>query len=342
MAKSELCDFKCHDCHVGVRGGGIHQQVLKSLCLLGRKHGLYAKDEWVPPSFSGGVQPEKDEYAPFIDMVWFIDLVDVLGEDKFGRLYSVVSAWTDGKISRDVLRFIPYVAFEVEVGDATSKTVYSDFHNLVAARAAIKIEVIREIGDMNLERAERIRESAVRFCGDTDMFVLTHTMLEDILEMKEHFPASCLLTKRKVHEVRQMQKKLVHLGTEFNLRGEVEFTPPECIGVYAPRLDAAWLINVPGAAADLMATISKRYSLKVARDLCHLTLFGFEYEKETGHKHMAGGVANLSRHSFIGFLIAPSRKASVAKRIVNKYSLAFGFNNVFVVSEDSILGGGLR
>ncbi|MCS7114256.1 MAG: hypothetical protein N0A00_02455 [Candidatus Bathyarchaeota archaeon] len=305
---------------------------------MGRKHGLYAKDEWTPPSFSGGVQPERDEYAPSIDMVWFIDLVEVLGEDKFNMLHSVVSAWTDGKITEGTLRFIPHVAFEVEVSDTTSKTVYSDFHNLVATKAAVKIEVIREIGDMNLERAKRIRESAVRFCGDADMFVLTPPMLEDILKIEKRFPASCLLTEQKTHGVRQVQKKLVSLGTELNLRGEVEFTPPECREVYSPRLDAAWLVSVPKAAADLMATISKRYSLKIARDLCHFTLFGFEYEKETGHKHIAGGVANLSRHSYIGFLITSSEKTPIAKRIVNKYSLAFGFNNVFVVSEDSILG----
>ncbi|MEM0007880.1 MAG: hypothetical protein QXP36_03225 [Conexivisphaerales archaeon] len=338
MAKPALCDFKCHDCHVGERGGGIHQQVLKSLCLLGRKHGLYAKDEWVSPSFSGGVQPEKDEYSPSIDMVWFIDLVDAVGEDKFSRLHSVVSMWTDEKIPRDVLRFLPYVAFEVEVSDVTSKTVYSDFHNLAATRAAIKIEVIREVGDMNLKRAERIRESAIRFCGDTDMFVLTIPMLEDILKMEERFPASCLLTERETRKIKPIQKKLVSLGTGLNLKGEAEFTPPECRGVYIPRLDAAWLVSVPKAAAALLATISKRYSLRIARDLCHLTLFGFEYEKETGHKHIAGGVANLSRHSFIGFLVAPSEKAFVAKRIVNKYSLAFGYNNIFVVSEDAVLG----
>lgn len=339
MAKHALCNFMCHSCSVGARGGEIHQQILKSICLLGRKHGLYTEDEWMPPSFSGGVRPEEDEYAPSIDIVWFIDLVDAFGEDKFDRLYSVVSEWTGGKILKDTLRFVPYVAFEVEVSDPTSKTVYSDFHNMVATRAAIKIAVIREVGDMNLKRAKRIRKSAVQSCGDEDMFVLTLHMLKNILKMEERFSASCLLTERKVHRLRPVQKKLVSLAAKLNLKGEVEFTPPECMRMYTPRLDAAWLVGVPKSAADLMATISKRYSLKITRDLCHLTLFGFEYEKKTGHKHIAGGVANLSRHSYIGFLITPSEKTSTARRIVNKYSLAFGFNNVFVVDEDVILEG---
>jgi len=339
MAEHALCDFMCHSCSVGASGGETHQRILKSICFLGRKHGLYTKDEWRPPSFSGGIQPEEDEYTPSIDIVWFIDLVDALGKDKFDRLYSVVSEWTDGKIPKDTLRCVPYVAFEVEVSDPTSKTVYSDFHNMVATRAAIKIEVIQEVSDMNLKRAERIRNSAVWLCGDEDMFVLTPYMLEDILKAEERFSASCLLTERKAHRLGPVQKKLVSLGEKLNLKAEVEFTPPERMRVYTPRLDVAWLLGVPKSAADLMATISKKYSLKITRDLCHLTLFGFEYEKKTGHKHMAGGVANLSRHSYIGFLITPSEKTSIARRIVNKYSLAFGFNNVFVVDEDVILEG---
>ncbi|MCX8191484.1 MAG: hypothetical protein N3F06_01595 [Nitrososphaerales archaeon] len=76
--------------------------------------------------------------------------------------------------------------------------------------------------------------------------------------------------------------------------------------------------------------------LKITKDLCHITLFGFEYEKETALKHIAGSVANLSRHSYIGFLITPRDKVDVARRIVNRYSRIFGFNNVFVVSEESL------
>jgi len=337
MVGHSLCGFICQSCPVGSRGGIAHQKVLKLICLLGRKNGLYTMDEWVPPSFSGGVQPERDEYTPYIDIVWFIDLVNVLGEEGFSRLHSIVFAWTDGKISQDALRFIPYAAFEVEVSDTTSKTVYSDFHNLAATRAAIKFEVIEEIGDMNLERAKRIRESAIRFCGDADMFVLTPNMLEDLLNVESYSSLPCLLTKREAHSLRHVQRKLFSLGAELNLKGMVEFTPPECVGFYTPRLDAAWLVNVPKAAADLISTIAKKYSLRVARDLCHLTLFGFEYEKETGQKHIAGGVANLSRHSYIGFLITSKEKISTARRIINKYSLAFGFNNVFVIDEDTIL-----
>ncbi|MGB9693402.1 MAG: hypothetical protein ACPLYF_01010 [Fervidobacterium sp.] len=296
-------------------------------------------DEWAPSSFSGGVKPEKDEYTPLIDLVWFVDLARILGENAFSRLYSVVSSWTDGQISRDILQFIPYAAFEVEVSDPTSKTIYSDLHNLAATRSPIKVEVIREVGDMNLERANRIRESAVRLCGVTDTLILMPQTFDDLLMMQSYLSTACLIRRRKVRKVNHLQNQLSSLATELNLKGEVEFTPPECLslgGVYTPRLDVAWLTTVPKAASEVMAIIFEKSQFKATKDLCHLTLFGFEYEKATGHKHIAGGVANLSRHSYIGFLVTPSDKVASAKRIVNKYSLAFGFNNVFVLNEECI------
>lgn len=342
MVEPSSCGFECSACRVGSRGGELHQKVLKTICVLGRKSGLYTVDEWAPPSFSGGVQPEKDEYTPLIDLVWFVDLAKLIGEHAFSKLYSLVSSWTDEQISQDILRFIPYAAFEVEVSDPTSKTIYSDLHNLAATRSPIKIEVIREVGDMNLKRANRIRKSAVRFCGVTDILILTPQTFDDLLRMQSYPPTTCSLRRRKIRKVNHLQKQLISLAAKLNLDGEVEFTPPECLsleGIYTPRLDAAWLIKVPEVASDLMATIFEKYSFKAARDLCHLTLFGFEYEKATGHKHVAGGVANLSRHSYLGFLLTPSEKVASAKRIVNKYSLAFGFNNVFVLDEDSIQRG---
>ncbi len=339
MAKPASCNFDCNYCNIGSRGGKFHQEVLKKICFLGRKSGLYTVGEWAPPAYSGGVQPEEDEYTPFIDLVWFIDLFEIIGESSFNKLCSIVSSWTDGKIPPDSLRFIPYAAFEVEVSDPTSKTIYSDFHNLAATRSALKFEVIREIGDMNLNRAERIKESAIKFCGATDMFILTPQMLQDILETRSYVPTRCSLSERKTSKLDDIQKKLMSLATELNLNGKVEFTPPECLGlkdVYTPRLDAAWLIPVPKLASDLISTIGKKYSLKIVRDLCHLTLFGFEYEKETSQKHIAGGVANLSRHSHIGFLVTSSEKTATARRIVSKYSIAFGFSNVFVLNKDMI------
>ncbi|MEM2507310.1 MAG: hypothetical protein QXK93_07500 [Candidatus Bathyarchaeia archaeon] len=339
MSKPIPCNFDCSNCHIGSRGGKFHQEVLKKICFLGRKSGLHTASEWAPPAYSGGVQPEEDEYTPLIDLVWFIDLFEIMGESSFYKLCSIVSSWTNGKITPDNLRFIPYAAFEVEVSDPTSKTIYSDLHNLAATRSALKFEVIREIGDMNLNRAERIKESAMRFCGATDMFVLTTQMLEEIFETQSYVLTRCSLSERKTSKLDDIQKKLMTLAAELNLNGKVEFTPPECLGlrnVYVPRLDAALLIPVPKLASDLISTIGKKYSLKMVRDLCHLTLFGFEYEKETSQKHIAGGVANLSRHSHIGFLVTPSEKTATAKRIVNKYSIAFGFNNVFVLDKDII------
>jgi hypothetical protein len=339
MARLMSCNFDCNSCNIGSRGGKLHQEVLKKICLLGRKSGLHTVDEWAPPAYSGGAQPEEDEYTPFIDLAWFIDLFKIMGESSFNKLCSIVSSWTDGKISPDSLRFIPYATFEVEVSDPTSKTIYSDFHNLAATRSVLKFEIIREIGDMNLNRAERIKESAIKFCGVADMFILTPQMLQDILETRSYMPTSCSLSERKTSKLDDIQKKLMSLAAELNLNGKVEFTPPECLGlknVYTPRLDAAWLIPVPKSASDLISTIGKKYSLKIVRDLCHLTLFGFEYEKETSQKHIAGGVANLSRHSHIGFLVTSSEKTKTARRIVNKYSIAFGFNNVFVLNKDII------
>jgi hypothetical protein len=174
------------------------------------------------------------------------------------------------------------------------------------------------------------------------MLIVTPQTFDDLLRMQSYPPTTCLLRRRKIRKVNRLQKQLISLAVKLNLDGEVEFTPPECLslkGVYTPRLDAAWMIKVPEVASDLMSTIFEKYSFKAARDLCHLTLFGFEYEKATGHKHVAGGVANLSRHSYLGFLLTPSEKVASAKRIVNKYSLAFGFNNVFVLDEDSIQRG---
>ncbi|MEM2129625.1 MAG: hypothetical protein QXZ70_03395, partial [Candidatus Bathyarchaeia archaeon] len=312
------------------------------ICFLGRQSGLHTIGEWKFPAYSGGVQPEDDEYAPSIDLVWLIDLFEILGGNSFNNLCSIISSWTDGKLSSDNLRFVPYAAFEVEVSDPTSKTIYSDLHNLAATRSALKFEVISEVRDMNLDRAVRIKESAARFCGTTDMFILTLEKLQEILETKGCASTYCSLYERKTRKVDEVQNKLMSLATELNLTGKVEFSPPECLAlgnVYTPRLDAAWLTSVPKPASSLVSTIEMECSFKIVRDLCHLTLFGFECEEETSHKHIAGGVANLSRHSYIGFLVTPSEKTAVARRIVNKYSLAFGFNNVFVLDKDMILAG---
>lgn len=275
-----------------------------------------------------------------IDIVWFIDLAKMLGEDAFSRLSLVISKWTTQQISYDTLRFIPYAAFEVEVSDPTSKTIYSDLHNLAATRCQIKIEVIREIGDMNVERANRIKESAVRFCGATDLYILTPDIFDDLLTTQRHSSTTCLIKSLKVCKLNDLQNQLLLLADDLNLEGEVEFIPPECLSlknVYIPRLDAAWLIKVPNVVSDLMSALLAKYSMNATKDLCHITLFGFEYEKVTSHKHIAGSVANLSRHSCIGFLVTPAKKVVSVKRIVNRYSLAFGFNNVFLLDASDIL-----
>mgnify|MGYP000582328427 CR=1 FL=1 len=340
MADFPFCNFECSFCKVGSRGGKFHQKVLRTICLLGKRNGLHTLDEWAPPSFSGGVKPEKVQYTPLIDIVWFVDLAEILGKDIFSRLSSIISEWTSQQISSDTLRFIPYAAFEVEVSDPTSKTIYSDLHNLAATRCQIKIEVIEEVGDMSVERANRIKESAVRFCGATDMYILTPKAFDNLLTTQSSSSTACLITRRKIRKLNELQNQLISLANWLNLEGEVEFTPPECLSLkdaYVPRLDAAWLIKVPNGASSLMSTLLGKYSIKTTRDLCHLTLFGFEYEKATAYKHIAGSVANLSRHSYIGFLVTPKEKVEQAKRIVNRYSYAFGFNNVFVLNEEEIL-----
>ena len=224
MVKTIPCNFDCDRCYIGSHGGVFHQKVLKTLCLLGRKSGLHTIDEWEPPTYFGGVQPEKEVYSPSIDLVWLIDILEVIGECNFNKLCSMTSSWTDGKISPESLRFIPYAAFEVEVSDPTSKTIYSDFHNLAATRSALKFEVIREVGDMSLNRAERIRESAIRFCGVTDMFVLTPSMLDDIMKVQSYAQTYCLLSERSTRKVSAIQNKLLSLGAKLNLNGKIEFT----------------------------------------------------------------------------------------------------------------------
>jgi hypothetical protein len=337
LADFSSCNLECSLCRIGSRGGKFHQKVLEVICLLGKMSGLYTLNEWTRPSFSGGVEPVKDQYTPLIDIVWFIDLVEILGRDAFDRLSSVISEWTSQRIPHDILRFIPYAAFEVEVSDPTSKTIYSDLLNLAATRCQIKIEVIREIGDMNVERANRIKESAVRLCGATDIHILTPNAFDNLLTAKPS-STTCSITRRKTRKLSYLQNQLVSLANWLNLDGEVEFIPPECLsqGIYVPRLDAAWLIKVPNGASGLMSALLEKHKIKATGDLCHLTLFGFEYEKATAHKHIAGSVANLSRHSYIGFLVTPKERVEQAKRIVNRYSYAFGFNNVFVLNEEDI------
>jgi len=150
MVQLRTCSFDCDKCDIGSRGGSFHQSVLKTICLLGRRNGLQTVDEWSAPAYSGGVQPKTDEYTPSIDLVWLLDIKNIIGEPNFNKLHSIISSWTKKKIPRDGLRFIPYASFEVEVSDPTSKTIYSDFHNLIATRSVIKFEVIREVGDMNI------------------------------------------------------------------------------------------------------------------------------------------------------------------------------------------------
>ncbi len=278
-----------------------------------------------------------DEYTPQIDLVWFLDLRESL-KGGFDSICTIINEWTDGAIPEGDLRYIPLAAFEVETSDPTSKTIYSDLHNLAATRAPFKFEVIREVGDMNLGRAKRIESAAKTFDGITDCFVISDENLSELDAQieKRIYHVPCKLRKRKA-KPDDFQSQILSKGQKCGLITQIEFTPPQCQlkNIYPPRLDGAWLIGIPKKASIALNYLIQFSCCESLHDLCHYAVFGFEHEKETNQKHVAGGISNLSRHSYIGFLVVPKEKLISARRLVNKYSIAFGMTNIFVVSESS-------
>jgi len=334
------CDFYCVECSlISVSGSRVHKQIIKCLCRIGRKSKLHTFGAWQPPAYSGGVQPLEDEYNPQIDLVWFLDLRESL-KGGFDKICKIIHRWTDGAIPEDSLRYIPLAAFEVETSDPTSKTIYSDLHNLAATRAPFKFEVIREIGEMNLDRAKRIESAAKTFDGITDCFVISDENLSELelqIEKRVYHLPPCKLRKRKA-KPDDFRSQILSTGQKCGLISQIEFTPPQCRqkNIYPPMLDGAWLVSIPREASIALHNLIQLSLCEPLHDLCHYTIFGFEHEKETSQKHVAGGISNLSRHSYIGFLVVPTEKLNNAKKLISKYSIAFGMTNVFVVSESSI------
>lgn len=325
------CNFDCDNCNEMVKGESTHNITIRKLCKLGRKADLHTIGEWSYPIFSGGVQPDNKLYMPELDLVWAFDLKKL--EINSNKLFEIIKIWSDGLITPEKIRYIPLAAFEIEASDPSSKIIFSDFHNMEATRASFKFEIIEEIGDMNIKRAERILESAKKFSGIIDSFLLTIKQIKNIEQNQSSIIFECKIKPPKLRE-NPFRKKINFYGNLLKLIPICEFQPPErkSTQIYTPKLDGAFLLKIPELTSiiiDSLCQISNKKSPD--HDLCHYNLIGFEHEDKTSPKHITGGILNLSRHSWLGFLVVPNNKLNNAKKLINNYSMNFGITNVFVI-----------
>jgi len=319
-------------------GAKAHRETIKDLCFLGQNSDMAVAAEWTVPIFSGSSLKldSQEAYSPRIDIVWFLEVEEIIGKSRFKELVDfILSGLEIDGIPKELIKYIPYAAFEVEASDPSSKVIYSDCHNLVAANVSFKFVVIKEIQDMNRKRAERIVQSSKTLDGIQDIFLLTLTDLKDIMSgervlIKEH---PYKMQRRKMETI---QKELSNIGTKLGFEVAHECIPSEFVQlgsgsqIYVPRLDQAWFIKVPRSALIIVSSLIYKSIFKHVKDLYKILTIGFEYEHTTSSKHIAGSISNLAHHTQLGILLMDSNRLSKAQRIVNKYAAVWGFNNVFV------------
>ncbi len=336
------CDVRdreeCNNCKssIGTIGGQPHCSTIKDICFLGQSSKLCIAVEWTSPILSGGdlkIFP-RDRYAPRIDIVWFLDVEETLGNTNFQELTDFIESKLDIKgIPNEFIKYIPYAAFEVETSDPSSKEIYSDCHNLAEANVSFKFVVIREIQTMNRKRAERIIRSGKELDGIQDIFLLTTTNIEDTLTgVKVQLEKHPFKIERKMVP---FQEKLSKIGTELGFEVAHECVPSEFVAlgskkeIYTPRIDGAWFIQAPIEAVSTIGTLITKSEHKHIKDLYQILMIGFEQEKRTSSKHIAGSISNLAHHTYLGILLTEQKNLNKIQKIINNYATAWGFNNVF-------------
>lgn len=332
-------------------GGELHRKAITKLVSIGEACGLVSRQRWVPSIYTGADLKPDEAYAPFIDVVWLLDLRKVLRE-SYANYKKMMTNLTSNQgirhLDENDFRLIPVAGFEVVTHDATSKTVATDILNMIAGHVPFAFEIIKEFKDgMNVSRAERIAKTSQFFEGWRNVFVVGYNMLMRMA--LEELDISCTVKWKGFSEVivgtkiskeeTQIRHQLLQLARRCGFKAVFEYSPTEVFRgidkgeLQQPKFDAAFFLEIPKPVSSALRRLTSISKMRVLRDFCHLPLLVFETERRTSGKHSVGGIVNLARYATFGFSVASTSELQARlQRAVNLYSHAHGFNNVFVCS----------
>lgn len=119
-----------------------------------------------------------DSYTPRVDIVWYLDLQQLgLDTERLAEYF--------GYQADDQYRRFPFVAFEVEASDPTTKTMEADLANLQTIGAPFGILVVDEEQEDGLyRRGKRILRTFRELYGHTNCVCLDRSHITDLLTVE--------------------------------------------------------------------------------------------------------------------------------------------------------------